>query len=175
MTIRLRVAGIYYDEKFEIGALGNTLTLPRRESPGTPTILELLEAAFINPGTNKENFIYVFERRGTELSMTSLGVTHKEKLVGTLGNNNRPAGIYQLTEIAIPSGVVAWQYYVYRNGISVSQQPNDDGTMPMTGYSPAKGNDSGFTGFDQFLLEDGDEVIWRQVAILREPNQPNRS
>jgi hypothetical protein len=176
MTIRLRVAGIYYDEKFEIGALGNTLTVPGRVPPsGSPTILELLEAAFSSPGTNKENFIYVFERRGKALSMTSLGVTHKNELVGTLGNNNRRAGIYQLTEIAIPSGVVAWQYYVYRNGISVSQQPNSDSIMPVTGYSPAKGNGSGFTGFDQFVLEDGDEVIWRQVAILREPNQPNRS
>ena len=174
MTIRLRVAGIYYDEKFDIGALGNTLTLPPRVSPGNPTILELLEAAFLNPGTNKENFIYVFERRGTELSMTSLGVTHRNNLVGTLGNKARPAGIYQLTEIAIPSGVVAWQYYVYRNGISVSQLPNADGTMPVTGYSPAKGNGNGFTGFDQFLLQDGDEVIWRQVAILREPNQPSK-
>lgn len=174
MTIRLRVAGIYYDEKFDIGALNNTLTLPRRVSPDSPTILELLEAAFSNPGTNKENFIYVFERRGTALSMTSLGVTHRNNLVGTLGNKARPAGIYQLTEIAIPSGVVAWQYYVYRNGISVSQLPNADAAMPVTGYSPAKGNGDGFTGFDQFLLQDGDEVIWRQVAILREPNQPNR-
>lgn len=176
MTIRLRVAGIYYAEKFDINALGNTLTLPGRVSLGSPTILELLEAAFLNPGTNKENenFIYVFERRGTELSMTSLGVTHRNNLVGTLGNKARPAGIYQLTEIAIPSGVVAWQYYVYRNGISVSQLPNANGTMPVTGYSPAKGNGNGFTGFDQFLLQDGDEVIWRQVAILREPNQPSR-
>jgi hypothetical protein len=172
MTIRLRVAGIYYDEKFDIGALGNTLTLPRRVSPGNPTILELLEAAFSNPGANKENFIYVFERRETALSMTSLGVTHKNNLVGTLGNKARPAGIYQLTEIAIPSGVVAWQYYVYRNGISVSQLPNA-AAIPVTGYSPVKGNGAGFTGFDQFLLQDGDEVIWRQVAILREPNRPN--
>lgn len=95
---------------------------------------------------------------------------HKKNIVGTLGGNTRPAGIYQLSEIAIPSGVVAWQYYVYRNGKSASQLRPSDGT----GYSPVKGDGGTFTGFDQFELEDGDEVIWRQVAILREPNVPIR-
>jgi hypothetical protein len=176
MAIRLRIAGIYYDETFPIGNLTPVpaFDIPDRVPPVAvgPTIFELLEAAYRKPGRNKDGFIYVFERRGDSLSITSLGVTHKKDLVGSLGNKFRPAGTYQLTESAIPSGVVAWQYYVYRAGISVSQQqpPNP----PTTGFSPAKGNGSGFTGFDQFELEDDDEGIWRQVAILRGPNVPPR-
>lgn len=177
MPVRLRIAGIYYDEKFNLGDLTPipAITIPDRVPPigGGPTIFELLEAAYRKPGKNKEGFVYVFERRGDFLSITSLGVTHKKDLVGSLGNKSRPAGTYQLTEIAIPSGVVAWQYYVYRDGISVSQLVPPAGG-PVTGFSPAKGNGQGFTGFDQFELEDGDEVIWRQVAILRGPNVPNR-
>jgi hypothetical protein len=175
MSVRLRIAGIYYDEKFEFSALPDppAINIPGRNQLAGKTIFELLEAAVNKPGKNKENFTYVFERRDDHLSITSLGVTHKKNLVGTLGNKSRPAGIYQLTETAIPSGVVAWQYYVYRNGISVSQlvPPVAGGTV--TGYSPAKGNGTTFTGFDQCELQDGDEVIWRQVAILRGPNVPS--
>jgi hypothetical protein len=170
MSIRLRVAGIFYDEKFKLSDLTPVpaFAIPGRVAPGKkPTIFELMEAAFRNPGTNKEKFIYVFERRSRSLSMTSIGVTHKKQIKKSLGGNTYPAGKYQLTEFAFPSGIVAWQYYVYRKGVSVSQLVHPP---PVTGYSPATGNSSGFTGFDQFVLQDGDEVIWRQVAILREPN-----
>lgn len=174
MAVRLRVAGIYYDEKFNFASLPiGTFVIPKRVPPVPPgpTIFDLLEAAHGSPGADKKDFIYVFERRGPVLSMTSLGVTHEKDIVGSLGGKFRPAGTYQLTETAIPSGVVAWQYYVYRAGVSVSQLVPP--TVPPTGYSPAKGG-TGFTGFDQFVLQDGDEVIWRQVAILRGPNVPVR-
>ena len=173
MAVRLRIAGIYYDEKFDLAALTPVpaFAIPDRVPPtgGAPTIFELLEAAYRKPGKNKENFIYVFERRGDHLSITSLGVTHKKDLVGSLGNKTRVLGAYQLTELVIPGGVAAWQYYVYRGGISVSQLV----AGAATGYSPAKGDGTGFTGFDQFVLQDGDEVMYRQVCILRGPNVPN--
>lgn len=193
MAVRLRIAGIFYDQEFEYNTLTPVpaFTIPDRNVPlnpatnpipdiaigaPVPTIFELFEAARRAPGVDKENFIYVFERRDGALSMTSIGVNHKVPF-RSLGEKERNAGPYQLTEIAIPFGVVAWQYYVYRNGISVSKQnPNT-----MEGYSGAKGltplgttvpHGSGFTGFDQFVLRDGDEVIYRQIAILREPNGP---
>lgn len=175
MPIRLRIAGIYYDESFQIADLVPVpaIAVPGRVSPGAnPTIFELLETAVAKPGKNKADFVYVFERRGKHLSITSLGVRHKKAIGLTLGGNTRPPGTYQLTEIAIPEGVVAWQYYVYRGGISVSQQQPP--IAPTSGFSPVKGNDDGFTGFDQFELLDGDEIIWRQVAILRGPNVPTR-
>lgn len=171
--VRLRIAGLYYDEFFSLDQLPGVpaIDIPFRTRPQNLTIFELLEAALRKPGKNKENFVYVFERRDEHLSITSLGVTHRKSIVGTLGNKSRAAGIYQLTETAIPGGVVAWQYYVYRNGVSVSQLPRKT-DAPVSGYSPAKGDGSGFTGFDQFELQEGDEVIWRQVAILRGPNVP---
>lgn len=174
LKVRLRIAGIYYDETFDLdGVRVPPFNIPQRSPTAKATIFELLEAAFNKPGKNKENFVYVFERRGDHLSITSLGVTHKKNIVGPLGGKFRPAGTYQLTEIGIPGGVVAWQYYVYKKGVSASQLKYDPNKP--TGYSPAKGNGGTFTGFDQFELEDGDEVIWRQVAILREPNVPGAS
>jgi hypothetical protein len=181
MAIRLRVAGIYYDEKFPfetVKAAVGSFVIPGRTAPSTtePTIFELLEVATNTTFPNREDFNYVFERRGTKLSLTSIGVTLTEDLVGSLGGKYRPAGTYQLTEIAIPSGVVAWQYYVYRKGVSYSQLgfPTNPATVPTTGFSPATGlTGATFTGFDQFILEPDDEVIWRQVAILRGPNVPN--
>jgi hypothetical protein len=173
MAIRLRIAGIYYDEKFKFTDLTPipAIVIPFRQAPasGGATIFELMEAALRKPGKDKTNFVYVFERRGKKLSMTSIGVTHKKAINRTLGGNKRAAGTYQLTEIAIPSGVVAWQYYVYRDGVSVSQYQPSGGA----GFSPAvPPTSSQFEGFDQFELKDGDEVIWRQVAILRGPNTP---
>jgi|GEM_PF-6940960 len=45
--VRLRIAGIYYDEKFELGALPPVpaIAIPGRTAPAGPTIFELLEAA----------------------------------------------------------------------------------------------------------------------------------
>ena len=170
--VRLRIAGIYYDETFLYSDLEKiipaiTFRTPRNFSTTVPTIFELLEVATEKPGTDKKNFTYVFERRGAKgLSITSLGVEHEKEVGPTLNRNRRPKGIYQLTEIAIPAGVVAWQYYVYRKGISWSQlNPGS-----LSGASPViNPGTSGFTAFDQFKLEPGDEVVWRQVAILRGP------
>ena len=178
--VRLRIAGIYYDETFLYSDLvkiipaipfkDSTFLTPRNFSTTVPTIFELLEVATEKPGTDKKNFTYVFERRGAKgLSITSLGVEHEQEVGPTLNRNHRAAGIYQLTEIAIPAGVVAWQYYVYRKGISWSQlNPGS-----LSGASPViNPGTSGFTAFDQFKLEPGDEVVWRQVAILRGPTLP---
>jgi hypothetical protein len=110
-------------------------------------------------------------RREKGLSITSLGVEHLNVVGPTLNLNKRQPGIYQLTEIAIPGGVVAWQCYVYRNGISFSQlYPGaaSGGSPAINGKTPAMG----FTAFDRFPLEPGDEVVWRQVAILRGPVLP---
>jgi hypothetical protein len=181
--VRLRVAGIYYDQLFDIDVLTPNphFKIPGRTplAGGQPTILELLEAARRNPGPDKDNFNYVFERReitlpdgkpgGEGLSLTSITVEHTKE-IRSLGGNHRPAGIYQLTEIAIPCGVVAWQSYVYRNGISETQDDPKSGS----GYSPVIPTKGGFLLFDQTPIEGGDEVIWRQVAILREPNVPKK-
>jgi hypothetical protein len=105
------------------------------------------------------------------LSIISLGVTHTKDVNRSLGFKKRLMGNYQLTEIAIPCGVVAWQYYVYKGDTGISRSQYKPLT-PTTAFSPPEVPDSNFTPFDQFHLEDGDQVIWRQVAILRDPNGP---
>jgi len=88
------------------------------------------------------------------------------------GVTTRPGGFYELEEFEIPSGVVAWQYYVYdANGVSKSQESRP-GTGPILvpGFSPPIGSGAGFTPFDEKELTAGDQVIWRMVAILRTPN-----
>ena len=67
----------------------------------------------------------------------------------TLGGNNRPAGIYELSEQLIENGLLAWQYYVMRGGELVSK------TKP----------ERGFNSYQGFVLENGDEVTWRLVSI----------
>jgi hypothetical protein len=179
MTVRLRVAGIYYDESFDFDKLPAVpaFAIPGRVAPSTnePTIFELLEAAKngLSGNTHIENFNYVFERRGPALSMTSLCVTHKKDVNPSLGDKIRPAGLYQLTEMVIPGGVAAWQVYVYREGKSTTQLDPESGS----GYSPADIRISpkkprGFTPFDQTILKSGDEVIFRLIGILRGPIIP---
>lgn len=184
MAVRLRVAGIYYDAYFDFPSLKKTVpafVIPGQHPPSTtePTVFELLEAARNNPNGNakgappvhfdKENFLYVFERRATQLSIVSLGITHLNDIKPSLGNKVRPKGVYQMTEFVFAGGVVAWQLYVYRDGISITQLPNPKSKSVTTGFSPVKGDGKGFKSFDQTILHDNDEVIFRQVAILRGP------
>ncbi|MBC7804694.1 MAG: hypothetical protein H7145_00960 [Akkermansiaceae bacterium] len=79
----------------------------------------------------------------------------------TLIGEIRPAGLYQLTEFAIPTaprGVVAWQYYV---------EGKDDVLKSRTPVS------RGITRFDltpDYGIADGDTIIWRMVAVLLAPS-----
>jgi hypothetical protein len=173
----LRIAGIYYEESFDFAVLQSiqsSLVIPERTAPGYVTILELMEAAYKKPGKHKSDFTYAYERRTdlagtTFLSLTSAGVRHGKPIKRSLGANQRDAGMYQLTELTIPFGVVAWQYYVYdEKGVSVSQlQPPKP---PDRAFSPPENPlGKGFIGFDQEEIKDNYQVIWRQVAILRQP------
>jgi hypothetical protein len=187
MGIRLRVAGIYYDDNIDFGLVKDQLgkiNLPDRTPPtknldGTAidsepvTILELMEAARVKKAQNgNQGFTYAFDRRfrrvegptGTFtntgfLSMIAIGHQLESFIDPTLGGNRREAGFYKLTELPIPNGVVAWQNYIIRDGKPISSK---DGVKP----SPpnGKGKDT-FTTFDQAILKDNDTVIWRMVAI----------
>ncbi|MGL4419594.1 MAG: hypothetical protein ACRCZF_02920 [Gemmataceae bacterium] len=178
--VRLRVAGLYYDQNFplkDLIALVGTVKFPGYASTGKPTILELMEAAYAKPGPNVKSFGYSLERRklsqGTYdgkdvLSVVSIAAEYEKSISPSLSGKTRLAGLYQLIELPIPNGVVAWQYYVYREGKSVSQYE----TTTNTGFSPAEANGPtppGFEAFDAFELKEQDEVIWRMVAIQRTP------
>jgi len=190
--IRLRVAGIYFDENIPFPLIEQqrgVFVLPGRSSPtldlfGLPvtdpvTILELMEAARVHRAQQPRNlpFTYAFDRRFKELpnktsmgflSMISIGHQLEPQIDLSLGNQQRPKGFYHLTETPIPNGVVAWQNYVIRRGANVSSL-NNAGVSPPEGL-PTKG----FTTFDQTVLEAGDTVVWRMVAIRRDPDPRSR-
>jgi hypothetical protein len=197
MSIRLRVAGIFFDDTINFDLVTKEigmLRLPGRSEPTldllgnaldpkkkNPTILDLMEAMRVKHAPTNP-FNYVFERRlkrngrdaahnelpaGPEdvLSMVSISNTLIDEIKNSLGGNRRGKGKYQLSETLIPNGVVAWQSYVLRGGIPVSSLV---GTNPSPPTNSILGK--GFTAFDQSVLEDGDTVIWRMVAIRRVPD-----
>lgn len=71
----------------------------------------------------------------------------------TLGDNDRPKGIYELSEQLIENGLLAWQYYVMRDGELVSKTPAS----------------RKFNSYQGFVLENNDKVTWRLVSIATTP------
>lgn len=192
MTVRLRVAGIYLDEEIGISEIksqlgkfvlpGRTLpTVNRRNEEVAPsdaiTILELMEAIRIKLSPDLRAFTFAFDRRfkfsGNKqigfLSMISIGHKLEEAIEPSLGGKVREKGFYQLTETPIPNGVVAWQNYIVNKDRLVISSLKDGIISP-----PTDGSAKGFTSFDQAIIEDGDTVVWRMVAIRRFPDVPIR-
>lgn len=171
--IRLRVVGIFYDAEF---------------SPvGILTIKDLLDAAVLK---EQGNFSYVTSVKfktvgGAPKAINSLfGFANRLREGGipeSLGAKVRNAGHYKLfesTSVERDSVTVhAWQYYVIRGESVVSNYWNGaalDGENKLPDVSPAvpkefQGSTTGFTPFDTMKLVDGDEVVWRNVSIVRNP------
>lgn len=80
----------------------------------------------------------------------------------TIGGKERKGGLYRLQETPLDGGstIVAWQYYVQAmdgNGVNDSATPVGG---PFTRFGEAK------------LLNAGDLLTWRMVAIRRAPVDP---
>lgn len=175
MAVRLRVAGIFFDQEFFNET--DNVPFPSPESPATEVnLLQILQEA---RRITKERFGFIVETRkdlaGNDFkSMVAMSNDLEQDLDPSLGKQKRKAGLYVLTETPIQDGVVAWQYYVYRNGKSVSSAKDKDGNSTQP-FSPAAPSDfepplkAGFTSLDQMPIQDGDEIIWRMIAIKREP------
>ena len=171
--VRLRVVGIFYDQVLDW--------------PKAGTIKDLLDLAVIKAGMTKElsNFSYtskvMLKLRGGKLtSCNSLfGFTHNlvNSIAPSLGDKTREAGYYKLFESSsVENGSItvhAWQYYVIRKENVMSNFCNGD--VNKFDVSPAVPKLSegtpGFTPFDEFILVDGDEVVWRNVSIVRNPQK----
>ncbi len=186
--IRLRVVGIFYDKSFK-----------PEEIKDVKNIKDLLDVAvreggMVKPkdgGSPLSRFTYTstirakLNEEGRPESVYSLlGFTHylEAKIDKSLGAKERLAGYYKLFEsTAVERDSVtvhAWQYYVIRadrqNPKSKTVSSNFwDGKAPFPDVSPAVPNGlegtPGFTPFDTMTLMDGDEVVWRNVAIVRNP------
>jgi hypothetical protein len=184
--IRLRVVGVFYDETFTSA-----------EVQSIKNIKDLLDAAVkragmvtpVGGGSPLSKFTYTSTIRdkpaATKAVYSLLGFTHylTGNIEPSLGDKKRSAGYYKLfesTSVERDSVTVhAWQYYVIRkdkaNSNSKTVASNFwEGDAMFPDVSPAEPNRTtnglpGFTPFDQMLLEDGDEVIWRNVSIVRNP------
>lgn len=81
----------------------------------------------------------------------------------SLGDNNRLPGIYTLSEDLedefTSRGVgLVWQYYVVGSNGTVKSK------------TPASRGFKSFGATPDYNIADGDTIIWRLVAIAREPN-----
>ena len=172
--IRLRVVGVFYDQKLDW------------LKPGS--IKDLLDLAVVQAGVTGPltNFSYTSKAivklvAGKPALCNSLfGFAHNltNQIKPSLGNKQRAAGYYKLfesTSVEKDSVTVhAWQYYVIR-GENVKSN-YWEGAVNKPDVSPAvpKATEGtpGFTPFDEFKLVAGDEVIWRNVSIVRNPQTP---
>lgn len=171
LNIRLRVVGVFFDK---------ILTLTDVVSP---TIKDVLDAAVVAAAGN---FVYTAETRfdssAGKASLTMKSFEHD--LVGplapTLGGRSRIAGRYVLGETVDSIGgstiVRAWQYYVIRAGKAVSNAVDGLGRYDVSATNPVgplvPGDPlptPGFTTFNRQGVDDGDEIIWRNVSIVRTP------
>ena len=187
--VRLRVVGIFYEKTFAFA-----------EIPGGKTIKDLLDLAVKNggltpasipPATTPRQSVFSYTATvmaksmgaGTARVNSLLGFTHNlvAPLNPSLGNKPRNAGMYKLFEsTSVENGSVtvhAWQYYVIRGENVFSNYY--DGDLARPDVSPADpiasnfpGGKPGFTPFDQVTLLPGDEVVWRNVSIVRNPQTP---
>jgi hypothetical protein len=167
---RLRIVGIFYDQSFVV-------------ADGI-TIKDLLDIAVID---SKGNFSYTstikFKLQDDKpVACNSLfGFAHQIEtgIFPSLGNKKRDDGYYKLfesTSVERESVTVhAWQYYVIRGGKVFSNFW--DGVAPFPDVSPAKpaaptkptDPKPGFTPFDVIKINNDDEVVWRNVSIVRNP------
>jgi hypothetical protein len=179
--IRLRVVGVFYDKSFNAGGISNIKDL---------LDVAVRDAGMVAPiggGSPLSKFTYTSTIRNklgaggvNEAVYSLLGFTHylTNDIQPSLGAKQRLAGYYKLfesTSIERDSVTVhAWQYYVIRraqrNVVSNFwegdvNEPDVSPATPPTG-TPFK---PGFTPFDQMPIQDGDEVVWRNVSIVRNP------
>jgi hypothetical protein len=159
ITVRLRVVGVYFNRRFTFDDGGKSVTIETLHNEA------MSKCPISQPGGIF--FTGSFEQpdgstpiTGNPIRTVSHNYSGKYDFNGngsledpvdgpTLGNRNRPEGIYQLSEQLIENGLLAWQYYVMRGKKLVSTTP------PERKFNPYAG----------FTLKDGDEVTWRLVSI----------
>jgi hypothetical protein len=156
--IRLRVVGVFYDKEFK--------------AEGIKTIKDLLVRAQI---TSNGRFSYEALTSDKDMGTGIKVFTHTldKTLNPTLGGQTRPEGTYSLSfgtfEEAGCTVARVWQYYVISNGRSVSNcyrgDPNEDSVSPAEPSVEL----TKFVRFDHMPIRDLDEVVWRNVSIVRRP------
>lgn len=180
IKVRLRVVGVFYDQMLTVKKDGS--------------IKDLLDAAVLDSGskTSSGRLDYTsklkcVDKNGKATLINSLvGFGHNIKSpFSSLGAKPRKAGLYELSESeTVSNGTVtvhAWQYYVIRDKKVFSNYWNGEAAFDASPANPSSipadfpalpAGEAGFTAFDRVTLNPGDEVIWRNVSIVRNPQTP---
>ena len=189
MKVRLRIVGLYFNETVTIGDRTNltvrdVLDKYISDHPNISVIGGLEYIRFPFPD-NDNDFVKTFSYHyggiynfdaNNRLEVAPFGSkpTNVAPDGPTLGKQERPSGIYTLSEdfedelvsSATKSVGMVWQYYVTdKDGKSKSKTPVDRGFQAFgelsTGAVPAAPN---------YDLANDDIITWRLVAICRKPN-----
>jgi hypothetical protein len=163
-TVRLRIVGVFFDDPEVPWVAGNT-------------IKNILDAAVEQAAGQ---LVYASDVRfdtvlGKRLeTVRSFQNTLDKPLRKSLGGRKRDKGTYEIEEqVEIYKGVEivrAWQYYVIRKGGAVSNASDGMAAFDASPVNPSTPpNKPGFTPFTEFTVNDGDEIIWRNVSIARSP------
>ena len=170
LNVTLRIVGLYFNEPVKVNSTASSV----------PTVRDVIDAYIkANPNLAKRGGLEYqrFPIMGNPDDFATTFTYHypgeynydgnNELLLQpdgpdgpTLGNQFRTAGIYRLSEDLednFPDKKVGlvWQYYVLNAaGILRSRTPDS----------------RGFKSFGTFAVANGDTIIWRLVAVVREPN-----
>lgn len=166
IKVNLRVVGLFFSRPVEI------------EYRDDLSIKDIMDAAIaqypLQGDADKTGIAYRFSTEGPHSKSSVFEITcgfdgtYDEYLPDgtvakkdglTIGKKRRKAGIYRLQELVLDPIVVAWQSYV------IDKKSFENKTKTLPG--------AGFTTFDTPLnkvIQDGDTIIWRMVAIVRKPN-----
>ena len=184
IKVKLRIVGLYFNHTVQIEdvpslTVRDVLDEYIRLNPNlaVPGGLEYQRfPVFGNPNDFVTTFVYHFNGNydfdgNNTIIMQPIGPDGN-----SLGDNKRPAGIYKLAESFEDDGLIAkgvglvWQYYVVSaTGLVKSATPV---TRKFQGFGEKKLELIPAPPIvrPQYDFTNGDKIIWRLVAIARQPS-----
>ena len=176
INVKLRIVGLYFNETISIedrveltvrDVMDEYIRLnPNLSIPGGLEYVRYPELPMRDPSRDFVRTISYHFNGNYNFDADRTGVVPPDG--NSLGNRPRPAGIYTLSEDLedyfpnIHKAGLAWQYYVVSESGTVKSRTRVKRDFQSFGEVVT-------TGF-KYNLSQGDTIIWRLVAIAREPN-----
>jgi hypothetical protein len=150
--VTLRIVGLYFNETFEM-AINETTNVQK-------VVDEYIELKHdlsygVQPNGSLASFTYDFNGKYNFNGFSGTGPEDGP----TLNNKNLQAGTYTLAEAMIEETktLLAWQYYVVAKSGTVKSKTKASRGFKFWNQAP------------DYLITDGDTIIWRLVAIYDAP------
>jgi hypothetical protein len=163
--VNLRIVGIFFEAKV-VFTPGDTIKQILDKAVASSRGALSYKASMTTPG-----------KKSPATYSSLLGFKHTLKRdITSLSGSTRKKGVYELFEsVSSNNGsttVHAWQYYVIRGKKAASNASKGKASLMVSPVTPPA-NQRGFTDFDKMVLEEGDEIVWRNVSIVRNPQTAN--